>query len=160
MRVVCMVALCSILVVRYAFHCQPLLEEGPSKSHEQEHRDACHSLWRHKGRMNEYRCTSKPTQEEIRLKYNRFAPWYDLAEALPEFMGVKNLRWTSGATTHPSPSNGHARHVASMRSHRYAACTLGGACARVPGACVDAAVGRSPGGRRPQGQHCRERECA
>jgi len=68
--------------------------------------------------------------------------------------------WTRGATTHPNPSNGHARHVASVRSHRYAVYTLGGACARVPGASVDTAAGRSPGGPRPQGQHCRERECA
>jgi methyltransferase OMS1 len=44
--------------------------------------------------MHEYRSASLPTQEEIQLKYNRFAPWYDLAEALPEFMGVKNLRRT------------------------------------------------------------------
>jgi len=44
--------------------------------------------------MNEYGSTSLPTQEEIRLKYNRFAPWYDLAEGLPELLGVKNLRRT------------------------------------------------------------------
>jgi ubiquinone/menaquinone biosynthesis C-methylase UbiE len=44
--------------------------------------------------MNEYCSTSLPTQEAIRLKYNRFAPWYDLAEGLPEILGVKNLRRT------------------------------------------------------------------
>jgi hypothetical protein len=37
--------------------------------------------------MNEYRSASGPTQEEIRLKYNRFAPWYDLVETLPEILG-------------------------------------------------------------------------
>jgi len=35
-----------------------------------------------------------PTQEEIRRKYNQFAPWYDLAEALPELLGVQSLRRT------------------------------------------------------------------
>jgi ubiquinone/menaquinone biosynthesis C-methylase UbiE len=44
--------------------------------------------------MHEYCSASLPTQEEIRLKYNRFAPWYDLAEGLPELLGVKNLRHT------------------------------------------------------------------
>jgi ubiquinone/menaquinone biosynthesis C-methylase UbiE len=42
--------------------------------------------------MNQDRSASVLTQAEIRLKYNRFAPWYDLAEALPELLGVKNLR--------------------------------------------------------------------
>jgi ubiquinone/menaquinone biosynthesis C-methylase UbiE len=44
--------------------------------------------------MNEHSRTSLPTQEEIRLKYNRFAPWYDFTEGLPEILGVKNLRRT------------------------------------------------------------------
>ena len=38
--------------------------------------------------------TSRLTQEDIRRKYNQFAPWYDLAEALPELMGVQSLRRT------------------------------------------------------------------
>lgn len=44
--------------------------------------------------MSQCHSTSLLTQEEIRLKYERFAPWYDLAEALPEFLGVKHLRRT------------------------------------------------------------------
>ena len=36
--------------------------------------------------------SAKPKKEEIREKYNRFAPWYDLAEAIPEFFGIKKLR--------------------------------------------------------------------
>jgi ubiquinone/menaquinone biosynthesis C-methylase UbiE len=44
--------------------------------------------------MHESRSAALPTQEEIRLKYNRFAPWYDLAEGLPDLLGMKNLRRT------------------------------------------------------------------
>ena len=44
--------------------------------------------------MHQDRNASPLTQEEIRLKYNQFAPWYDLTEALPELLGVKNLRRT------------------------------------------------------------------
>jgi ubiquinone/menaquinone biosynthesis C-methylase UbiE len=44
--------------------------------------------------MHQYRSASLLTQDEIRLKYNQFAPWYDLAEALPELLGVRNLRRT------------------------------------------------------------------
>lgn len=56
--------------------------------------NASRILWRGKTLMNESGSTSLPTQEEIRLKYNRFAPWYDLAEGLPELLGMKNLRRT------------------------------------------------------------------
>jgi hypothetical protein len=90
MRVVCMVALCSILVVRYAFHCQPLLEEGPSKSHEQEHRDACHSLWRHKGRMNEYRC--KPCHHFL-YSCGAFARLYPENPTPTRNYAAKTKRW-------------------------------------------------------------------
>lgn len=31
-------------------------------------------------------------KEEIRQKYDKFAPWYDLAEGIQEFLGVKRLR--------------------------------------------------------------------
>ena len=32
------------------------------------------------------------TSQEIRQKYNGFARWYDWAEAVPEFLGIKRLR--------------------------------------------------------------------
>jgi hypothetical protein len=51
------------------------------------------------------------------------------------------------------------RHVACMHSYRCAACTLGRACARVSVLASMPQWG-VPGGRRPQGQHWRERGCA
>ncbi|MBI2485566.1 MAG: class I SAM-dependent methyltransferase [Deltaproteobacteria bacterium] len=35
---------------------------------------------------------AKGIKEEIRRKYNRFAPWYDLAEGIPELLGLRKLR--------------------------------------------------------------------
>lgn len=32
------------------------------------------------------------TSEEIRQKYNKFARWYDLAEGIPEFLGLSRFR--------------------------------------------------------------------
>jgi ubiquinone/menaquinone biosynthesis C-methylase UbiE len=32
------------------------------------------------------------TSQEISRKYDRFAPWYDLVEGVPDFLGVKKLR--------------------------------------------------------------------
>jgi ubiquinone/menaquinone biosynthesis C-methylase UbiE len=31
-------------------------------------------------------------KEEIQQKYNRFAPWYDLAQGIPELLGLRKLR--------------------------------------------------------------------
>ena len=36
--------------------------------------------------------TNQGLKEEIRQKYNKFAPWYDLRAAIPEFLGVRRLR--------------------------------------------------------------------
>lgn len=36
--------------------------------------------------------SENPDKEEIRQKYNKFAPWYDIVEGVPEFLGVRNLR--------------------------------------------------------------------
>ncbi|HEX3034761.1 MAG TPA: class I SAM-dependent methyltransferase [Thermodesulfobacteriota bacterium] len=36
--------------------------------------------------------SAKLDKEEIREKYNKFAPWYDLTESIPEFFGIKKLR--------------------------------------------------------------------
>ena len=35
---------------------------------------------------------TSPTKEEVRRNYDAFAPKFDLAEGLPELLGVKNLR--------------------------------------------------------------------
>lgn len=43
--------------------------------------------------MNKHRDQSIPAlKEEIRQKYDRFAPWYDLVDGVQEFLGVKRLR--------------------------------------------------------------------
>ena len=33
------------------------------------------------------------TKEQIRQNYDRIAHWYDLIEAVPEFLGVRRLRY-------------------------------------------------------------------
>jgi len=34
----------------------------------------------------------KLTSRELREKYDRFARWYDLAEGIPDLLGVRKLR--------------------------------------------------------------------